>query len=269
MRYLLFLVLVSVACAQPVDLKIHPVKGPTTVQLAGGLARLDVPANYLFLNRDDAIHVLQRAGNPTDGSEVGLLHPATATSRAFIVIEHAAVGHVTDTDALDADALLASIVASQAVQNEQRRTRNQPEITVTGWAETPRYDRATRRMTWAVKARSGKEELINARTRLLGRSGYLSFNLITEPAAFAQDKGVLTAVLAQAAFADGQRYEDFQPGKDKEAGKGLADLIVGGATSEPVKLPFDPKLALKVIAGVAIGGLVLFGRFRRRRVRAP
>lgn len=267
MRALFLLVLATALAAQPADLKIRPVKGPTTVEIAGGLARLEVPASYIFLNRDDAIHVLQRAGNPTDGSEVGLLHPATTTSRAFIVIEHAAVGHVADSDVLDAEALLASIVASQAVQNAQRRARGQPEITVAGWAEPPRYDPATRRMTWAVKARSGKEELINARTRLLGRSGYLSFNLITDPAAFAHDKTVLTGVLAQASFADGQRYEDFQPGKDKESGKGLADLIVAGAPAETRS--FNLVIALQVVAGVALACLILFGRFRRRRVRAP
>ena len=255
----------------PTDLKIRPVKGPTTVTLGDNLARLDVPAGYLFLNRDDAIHVLHRAGNPTDGSEIGLLHPATPESRAFIVIEHAPVGHVSDGDALDTGALLSSITTAQAAQNEARKARGQPEITVAGWAEPPLYDKIARRMTWAVKARAGKEELINARTRILGRTGYLSFNLITDPAAFAHDKTVLSGVLAGTAYAPGQRYEDFQPGRDRDSGKGLADLIVAGpgAPAEPGKLKNQALVAIQIVAGIGILCVLLFGRFRRRTVWTP
>lgn len=256
----------------PADLKIRPVKGPATVMLAGGLARLEVPAGYLFLKPDDAIHVLRRAGNPTDGTEIGLLHPAAATSRSFIVIEHAAIGHVSDADPLDAGALLASIAQAQRQQNEARRARGQPEITVTGWAEPPAYDRATRRMSWAVKARAGKEELINSRTRLLGRAGYLSYNLITDPAAFAHDSAVVAEVLARSSYHAGHRYEDYQPGKDRAAGRGLSDLVAaapgaGGATG--LARFRGPLLrALGVTAGMALLALILFGRLRRRRVRA-
>lgn len=257
----------------PTDLKIRPVKGPATVTLLDGLARLEVPADYLFLNRDDAIHVLKRAGNPTDGTEIGLLHPATATSRSFIVIEYSDLGHVSDTDPLEPDALLASITDAQTPQNEARRARGQPEITVMGWAEPPVYDRTARRMSWAVKARAGKEELINSRTRLLGRVGYLSYNLITEPAAFAHDKAVVAEVLARSAYAAGRRYEDFQPGKDKDSGRSLADLVVGGtrgpATSTLARFREPALTALKVFAALAVAAVLLFGKFRRRRVRAP
>ena len=158
------------------------------------------------------------------------------------------------------------------VQNEQRRARGQVEITVTGWAEPPAYDRISRRMAWAVKARSGKEELINARTRVLGREGYLSFNLITEPAAFAHDKNVLAGVLAHVAYTAGKRYEDYQPGTDRDSGKGLADLIAvtpasGGPDFGKLKQPLY--LASKVGLVALILGVLFFGRFRRRRVRAP
>jgi uncharacterized membrane-anchored protein len=254
--------------------KIQPVPGPASVTLGPKLARLDVPPGMLYLAREDTIHVLKRAGNPVDGSEIGLVHPANPSDKFFIVIEHQPIGHVADGDLLDLDALMASVVKSQAEQNEDRKRRMLPEITITGWAEPPRYDHASRRMTWAVKARSGKEELINYRTRLLGRGGYLSFNLVTDPAAFAHDKQAVTAVLAATSYLDGQRYEDFQAGKDRESGCGLGDLVVGGGpgSGTPVGTRWWSGMTAAKAAKIGLVALIVlafvFKRSRRRRVVA-
>lgn len=267
----LLLAFAGAVCAQAQHRKIQPVPGPAAVTLAAKLARLDVPAGMLYLGREDTIYVLRRAGNPTDGSEIGLVHPANPNDKFFIVIEHQPIGHVADDDLLDLDALMASVVKAQAEQNEDRKRRALPEITITGWAEPPRYDHPSKRMTWAVKAKSGKEELVNYRTRLLGRDGFLSFNLVTDPAAFSHDKHAVLAVLAATSYLPGARYEDFQPGKDRESGCGLGDLVVGGGPGSGSSVgsrwwsSMTLAKGLKILAGVALALFVLFRKSRRRQ----
>lgn len=269
--FVLLIALAGGALAEGLHRKIQPVPGPATVTLGEKLARLDVPAGMLFLGRDDTIHVLRRAGNPTDGSEIGLVHPANPTDKFFIVIEHQPIGHIADDDLLDLDALMASVVKAQGEQNEDRKRRALTQITITGWAEPPRYDHPTKRMTWAVKAKSGKEELVNYRTRLLGRDGFLSFNLVTDPAAFPHDKKAVLGVLAGTSYLPGARYEDYQPGKDRESGCGLGDLVVGGGpgSGSPVGSRWLSSMTLakglKILAGVAVALFVLVRRSRRRR----
>ena len=266
------------ACAArangPVSFSIQPVRGPAPVTLADGLAGLEVPAGYMFLAREDAIRVLKRAGNPVDGSEVGLVHPMSSARKAFVVIERAQVGHVPDEERLEPEPLLAGISAGQAHQNEGRRARGLEEITVLGWAVPPIYDRGAHRASWAVLAKSGKEELVNSRTRLLGRDGYLSFNLVTTPADFPKDRELVEQLLTTCSFSAGQRYEDFQPGKDRAAAGGLSDLVIGvshGAEGWSFTHWRDPLIAvLKVVAAVCALVVLIFGRFRKRRVvRAP
>jgi uncharacterized membrane-anchored protein len=87
------------------------------------------------------------------------------------------------------------------------------------------YDPDRHAASFAVRAHHGSEDLVNARTRLLGRAGYLTFSQVTSAADFARDRDLVDQILAGCAFAPGERYEDFSPDSDPVASGGLADLV--------------------------------------------
>ena len=77
---------------------------------------------------------------------------------------------------------------------------------------------------------------MNFNTRILGRRGYVSLNLVTAPESLATYKGNATTLLAATHFNTGARYEDFNEKTDKVAEYGLAGLILAGAGLGAAKL---------------------------------
>ena len=252
----------AVSCAGV--LSIQPVRGPAVVPVASGRARLVIPPETVFLAREDAIRVLKRAGNSTDGSEVGLVQPSGR--HAYVVIGYTNGGHVPDAGALEPEPLLAALRQAQEIQNEARCTRTR--ITIDGWAAPPAYDPAARRAGWAVSARCGSDALVHARTCLLGRTGYLSFRLVSTPADFPRDRALVDDVLTGCAFAPGERYGDFLPDRDPVASGGLAELVTG---VEPhFRDPFAPALAgLAALCTLLVVGGPSRRRPRQAAARAP
>jgi len=74
---------------------------------------------------------------------------------------------------------------------------------------------------------------LNFNTRILGRRGYVSINLVTEPELLARFKPEAATLLGATTFSSGSRYEDFNEKTDKVAEYGLADrahaLCLGAA----------------------------------------
>ncbi len=87
---------------------------------------------------------------------------------------------------------------------------------------------------WAIEVKPDEDSdkapvvSVNYNTRILGRRGVLSMNLVTDPSHLAQDKGKVTELLQKTTFIKGQTYAEYIPGQDKSAGYGLAGLILGG-----------------------------------------
>jgi uncharacterized membrane-anchored protein len=241
--------------------KLNPTRGPATVTLGDGLAKADVPEGFAFFGPRDAVSILRSLGNFPSGSELGLFVPAAEDAKFFIVAEYSPVGHVRDDDKLDADALLKTVSEGTEEANEERKKQGIPSIQVTGWAEKPRYDRARRQATWAIAAVSQGQKLINFRTRMLGRQGFLSFNLVTDPATLDRDKVQQALILDKTAFVNGKRYEDYQAGVDKDSGLSLTDLVLGGsAAGVAAKMGLFGKLG-KILALVfaKFGKLIILG----------
>src|SRR5262249_19916692 len=179
-------------------------------------------------------------------------------------------GHVDDNEKIDAPALLKAIREGTEEGNKQRVEHGFPELHVGGWSESPHYDRATHRLVWALPASSVRGTTINYNTRVLGRRGVVSLNLLSDPAKFDVEKSNATTLLAATAFKTGARYEDFDKKTDKVAEYGLMGLILGGAGLGAAKLVKIGLLAkfwkLLVLGFAAIVGFFskLFGRKKQQ-----
>jgi uncharacterized membrane-anchored protein len=216
-------------------LTLHPVVGPAHVILGDKLAAVDLPQDYLFLNKDDSAALLKRAGESSAGV-LGIIIPKQKEDRTFnVVCRFEDMGYVRDTDAdkLDADEILKQTQEDTKAQNDDRRLHGFPPYYIGGWAEKPHYDKASHQVIWAITVKdqdtsAAPVACINYNTRILGRAGVLSMNLVTDPDKLDVNKGKVAAILKATFFTKGQTYADYQPGKDKDSGLGLAGLILGG-----------------------------------------
>lgn len=248
--------------------------GPAKVQLREQ-ATFDVPEGFLYLNQDDTNLLLERLGNRKDERTIGGIFPKNLSdAKYFMILEWAGVGYVKDDDAdkLNGDELLESIREGTKEDNKFRQERGMSELTVVGWDEAPRYDKANRHIVWAIRGRSADGDTVNFNTRLLGRDGYLSLNLICDPTQLAELKPAMADLLGRVAYNGGKRYTDYVKGKDKVAEFGLAALVIGGAAlaGKAVKLGLLAKFG-KVLLALLIAGkkafvllLVAAGAFLRR-----
>lgn len=205
--------------------------GPAKVALAGQ-ATLDLPAGFVFLNKADSKALMEKLGNRASDSDIGTILPQDISQKKFFVtVEWAPAGYVKDDEAdkLDKDAILDSIRKGTEAANEFRKERGFKPVSVVGWGEPPRYERAAHHIVWAVIGKVEDHQTVNFNTRLLGRGGYLSLNLVCGIEQLAGLKPTMQDLLGRATFDGGKRYADFLPGKDKVAEFGLAALIVGGA----------------------------------------
>src|SRR5262249_14457087 len=118
-------------------------------------------------------------------------------------------------------------------QNEERAKLNLPPIYVGQWAELPHYNKAAHQVIWALEVKDEDSESapvtsINYNTRILGRRGVLSMNLVTDPHYLLVNKFKVASLLNATTFNRGETYAEYVPGQDKAAGYGIAGLILGG-----------------------------------------
>ncbi len=168
--------------------------GPASIPLLNQ-ATLRVPAGMEFIPRD-AAERLSRAGGNTPGPDlVGFVNPLADSSPWIVAIRFEDSGHVPDSEAdqLDADALLAGLREGTAEGNKDRVRRGFPEVELLGWSQPPTYDASTRLLTWALRYRlsegATEDGGLNHNTRVLGREGYFSLNLLSSPSRLEADRG--------------------------------------------------------------------------------
>ncbi len=155
-----------------------------------------------------------------------------------VVIDYEDAGYVKDDEKIDADALIKSFREGAVEQNKEREKHGFPPLSV---GELDRGARATtwpRRtaLIWALPATSTHGTTINYNTRVLGRRGYVSLNLLSGADRIATEKSNAATLLAATTFKNGARYEDFNKKTDKVAEYGLMGLILGGAGIAAVKV---------------------------------
>lgn len=209
--------------------------GPATVDLPHDLA-LGVPEGMLFGNHPFADALLRKNGSLHNENVLGIVLPQDENAQWWVILRHTDDGHVDDTEALDAKEILEALRDGLPDLNEERKGLGLAPLTIEGWLEAPSYDRANHFMLWALDVASKDGHSANVNTRVLGRTGMLSLNLVTSPESLAGDKRYARELLAGTGFKPGHRYEDFQPKTDKLAEYGLTGLIAAGAGMGAVKL---------------------------------
>jgi len=223
------------------------------VSLQGAPATLYLGETYYFLGPEDARTVLTEWGNPPESAQdvLGMVFPAGKTfldQTWAAVVTYEDSGHVDDSEAgsVDYDALLKSAQAAEVAENEARAAAGYGAVHVVGWAQPPTYDTARHHLIWARHIRFEGEttETLNYDLRLLGRTAYLSLNLVAtmpELEAVRRDAERLAKAVT---FNSGQAYADFQQG-DRLASFGVGGLVASGLGVAAAK-----KLGLLAIIGL-------------------
>jgi uncharacterized membrane-anchored protein len=256
---------------EPEERAIEWQVGPTKAEL-GEIAEIEVPENFAFAGADDTRFLLESMGNPTTGSELGLLSPTDGAW--FVVFEFSDIGYVKDDEKeeLDADAILGTLREGNELANEERERRGWPEFTLVGWERPPQYDPKTNNLEWAIRGESGDSVVVNYNTRLLGRRGVMEATLVVDPEGLNEQLAAFKGLLTHYSYKEGYRYAEFVSG-DKIAKYGLAALVAGGAAAAAVKTGLFAKLFAKlwkvlVVVAIAIGSFFkkIVASFRRKSV---
>ncbi|WP_183162074.1 DUF2167 domain-containing protein [Burkholderia pseudomallei] len=239
---------------------LHWIRGPQEVAVETQ-AQFAVPQGFVFLNKQDTDTFMELAQNPAS-HQAYLFAPQDLSW--FALVSYQDTGHISDTETIDADALLQTIKGNTEAGNQERLKHGWSTLTIQGWRVAPHYDTATKRLEWAITGLDSQRgaPVINFNTRILGRTGLLSAELVTDPNSF--DSSVLgfKTALRGIDFVPDQTYAAFKSG-DRVAEYGLGALIVGGTAAAVVKSGAGKWLVKGVVAiGIAaLAGLKsLFGR---------
>lgn len=251
-----------------------------TIKLPNGVATLNVPENFYYLNPADAEKILVEVwGNPpgAGANTLGMLFPIEGTpfdsDNWGVSIEYIEDGYVSDSDAdeIDYDDLLADMQESTQDENKVRAEQGYEPIELVGWAENPFYDKQSHKLHWAQELKFGNQSpnTLNYNIRVLGRKGILLLNFIAGMEQKEIIDSKLDSVLALAEFDQGSRYEDFDPSIDKVAAYGLGALVAGKVIAKTgflaAALIFLKKFGVLIV--IAIGAL-LGKLFRRKKLQA-
>lgn len=245
--------------------------GPATTDV-GGNATLKLPAGARFLDETEGAKFLKLTGNLPSPESI------LVGDNWWAAFSFSPVGYVKDDEKIDADALLKSMKEQDGLANAERRKLGMSELHTDGWHIAPHYDAASKHLEWALRLRSSGSSTptINYTVRLLGRSGYESAILVSDPSTLDADVKAFKAVLKDFDFKSGEKYSEFKQG-DRVAEFGLMALVAGGAAAVATKTGF-----WKVIVGffaafwkLILGGVVavfwgiakLFGK--KKEQQAP
>jgi len=247
-----------------------------SAELPGGMAHLDLPKGFRYLNPADAKKVVVDLwGNPPQSANsiLGMVVPAgeelTAEKSWAIVLSFKEDGYISDKDAdkIDYDELLSQLKEGSKQSNEARKAAGYDTMELTGWAVAPRYDKTSKVLYWAKRfdVPGSREDTLNYDVRVLGRRGVLSLNGVAGIGRVNDIEAATPAIVSMVQFNDGHRYADYDSKTDKKADYSLAGLVLGGAVAAKLaaKAGILAKLggillAFKKLVAVAVVGVIAF-----------
>lgn len=248
------------------------------INLQDGLATVEVPTNFNYLDRKDAEKVLVNLWrNPPSPDTLGMLVPADESlldpDGWAVTLSYANDGYVKDTDAnkINYHKLLKQMQADVREADKQRTKEGYPTFELVGWAEPPHYDATTHKLYWAKDLRfdNATSDTLNYNIRILGRHGVLVLNVIGGMDQLSEIKQETPQILGMVNFDRGNRYADFNPKIDKVATYGIAALVAGGVAAKLgfFKLLWVFILGAKKFIIIAIAAVAAWFRkiFKRRR----
>jgi uncharacterized membrane-anchored protein len=245
------------------------------VDLADGVATLNIPEGFMFLDATQSREVIVDLWeNPPGAAEgvLGMILPAGTTvvdhPYAFVV-EYDAMGYVSDADADDInyEEMLAEMKKDDAEENRQRREAGYGTLDLVGWAAPPFYDKDRKVLHWAkeLHAEEAEGNTLNYNVRVLGRKGVLILNAVAGMEALEEVKQNIPAVLAMASFNAGHTYEEFDSNVDEVAAWTVGGLVAGKVLAKVGILALLLKNIKLVFIAVAAAGAGLFRFFKGRK----
>ena len=239
------------------------ITGPAKIKLQEQ-GFLDLPEGEIFIPQPQANAWLQANGNSGSDKTIGLIFTEDDSAHWWALLDFLPVGYVKDEEARDwnPDELMAKLKEGTEAANDDRLDRGFPAVEVTGWIEKPAYEVASHRLVWSAmlkrKGETGEGGSVNYNTYALGRDGYFSLDLITDPKSIDTDKSAASALLAGINYLPGKSYGDFNASTDHVAEYGIAALIGGVALKKLGILALGAAFVLKfakigIIAVIALG----------------
>ena len=251
--------LTSIAAQAQDAPSLNWVKAPATVKITDK-AEMKLSGKLLYLNDSETQKFLKLTGNlPSPGSYTIY----NGDQNWFSIFRFTNEGYVKDDEKIDADALLKVLKEGNEAGLVERKKQGLEPIYLDGWYIPPRYDSQSKRLEWATKLRDHENNpLVNFTTRILGRSGYMSATLVSDPANLDRDIKSFKAALQDFDYVNGERYSEFRNG-DKIAAYGLGALVVGGAAAAVASkggFKFLWAIALAAFAGISAFFKKIFGK---------
>lgn len=207
------------------------------IPLADGVATINVPAGFKFLDAEQSRAVLVDVwGNPPGAAEgvLGMIFQENAgvfDDTYTFVVEYDPMGYVSDEDAddIDYDELLTELMNDSRAANEERRAAGYEGLELVGWAAPPFYDNQRKVLHWAkeLHADSAEVNTLNYNVRVLGRKGVLILNAIGSMDQLESVKEGIPAVLNMASFNEGYTYGEFDSNVDEVAAWTVGGLVAG------------------------------------------
>ena len=224
------------------------------IEIGENLAVMNLDSNFKYINPKEADFVLEKIwGNPPGAGTLGMVLPAESSpldSNAWaMVIEYSDEGYIKDKDAdkINYDKLLKQMQKEVEDRNKERVRQGYEEVHLIGWAESPYYDKAAKKLYWAKELKFGKEpkNTLNYNIRILGRKGYLLLNVVSGMEQLEKIRPYMKDIIQCTEFQQGNTYAEFNPKLDKAATYGIAGLIAGGIL---IKAGFFKVLIAGIIA---------------------
>jgi uncharacterized membrane-anchored protein len=234
------------------------------VVLDNGIAQLNIPAGFKFLNKEQSKFVISDLwGNPPREDILGMIFPDTDdpfsdSSFAFIV-SYDPIGYVKDGDAdkINYDDMLKEMQNSEKDENAERIKSGYRAIHFVGWAQKPFYDKTKKVLHWAKELNFGDEEsnTLNYEVRILGRKGVLSLNAVASMSELQLVTKDIDKVLGMASFTKGNTYAEFDSKIDDVAAWTIGGLVAGKVLAKAGFLALILKnIKLVVLGLIAFGG---------------
>lgn len=230
--------------------------GPKTIAL-GESIKLELPEKRRFLGQPEAGDFMRSMGNLYNDNLLGVVFPVEEDEDWMVTLRYDSEGFIKDDEKLDGNEILESLREGEDDYNEERRKLGFPALHAEGWLEEPRYDKANHHLVWALIVTSENGSSVNLNTRLLGRKGYVSVNLVADRDDIERYRASGAEILHATTFEPGSRYEDFDANVDKVAEYGLTGLVLGGAG---LGLAKAGKVGLLAKFGKGIVALLVVGK---------
>ena len=237
------------------------------IQLGSGIATINVPAGFKFLEPAEAKYVIEDLwGNPKGAAPLGALFPvnsgATDAGGYAFIVNYEDIGYVKDHDAdkINYDDLLKELKESSEKDNEERKKMNLFTMDLLGWAAKPYYDKEKKVLHWAKEFSipGAEQHTLNYDVRILGRKGVLTLQAVSSMQELDSVNSHIDEVLGMVTFSEGNRYAEFDSKTDEVAAWTIGGLVAGKVLAKVGFFAIILKFLKFIIIGIGVAGTAIW-----------